>query len=349
MSETPDTQLPATAPGQILKHAREGKNLTVAAIATLMNLDLRTIEALERGDQDKLPAPIFVRGYLRGYARLVGVDEAAVLETYRAHAPQEPIPRAVGLSKVSVRPAFRAPAVPWRGLLWVVVALGAVWLGMQWGPRLIARLTGEGSQETAAVDEAGVPVPDLAQPETREQTAPAGDSVELPIIATPPAESSATQTPTVQTPTVQTPTAQTPEMPAAEQSSTEPGRVDAPLPDARPAAPTEPVSPATESKPELPGDADASTNTVVDSAAGTMQIELRVDSDSWVEVQAADGSKLVLDLLRKGETRSVAGKAPLSVLLGNAAGVELRVDGKLFDHRRYDRDNIARFEIGGKP
>jgi cytoskeleton protein RodZ len=80
-----------------------------------------------------------------------------------------------------------------------------------------------------------------------------------------------------------------------------------------------------------------------------VRLEFQVNEDSWVEVRTADGNKLVIDLLRKGDNRSVAGKAPLSVLLGNAAGVEIKVNGKPFDHRRYDRDNIARFEIGENP
>lgn len=328
MSETPDTtESPATAPGQILKRARENKNLTVAAIATLMNLDLRTVEALERGDQGKLPAPIFVRGYLRGYARLVGVSETTVLDAYQAQAPREPVPRPVGFSKVPVRPAFRAPALPWRGLLLVIVVLVAVWLGIQWGPQLIARLTG-----------AATPV--TAQPE-------------LPIV-TSPTDSSAVQT-------APRPEPQMPETPTAELPAMERGRVDLPLPvpsvAPSPAPSNEPVQPAAEPEPASPPDdsdfgagaQQTSTEPTAPTASGETRLELRVSDDSWVEVHAADGSKLVIDLLHKGETRTVTGKAPLSVLLGNAAGVEISVDGKPFDHRRYDRDNIARFEIGRTP
>ncbi|MBI5463064.1 MAG: helix-turn-helix domain-containing protein [Gammaproteobacteria bacterium] len=345
MSETPETEPLTTAPGQILKRARESRNLTVAAIATLMNLDLRIVEALERGDQSKLPAPIFVRGYLRGYARLVGVSEAAVLEGYRAQAPQEPVPRAVGMSRVPVRPAFRAPALPWRGLFGVIVVLVAVWLGMQWGPQLIARFSGDAPQETATGITSG------------ETTAP---GAELPDIDAP--QTLPLDTGTAETPAVETPPAETP--------STATGSLELPLPEPRPAPATEPP-PATETEPALPGDtdfgaaisgetepADAATaanpdvnpgvNPATPTAPGDVRLDIRITDDSWVEVRAADGNKLVLGLLHKGDTRNVTGKAPVTVLLGNAAGVEIRVDGKVFDHRRYDRENIARFEIDGK-
>ncbi len=172
MSETPDTQPQSMAPGQILKRAREGKNLTLAAIATLMNLDLRTVEALERGNQSELPAPIFVRGYLRGYARLVGVDEATVLEAYQAQAPQEPRPRPVGMSRVPVRPAFRAPAISLKTVFSVILLLVFAWVGVEWGPDLIARVSGDAAQETAAVvDSALVPTAEQATSDA-EQVAP---------------------------------------------------------------------------------------------------------------------------------------------------------------------------------
>ncbi|HWS03356.1 MAG TPA: helix-turn-helix domain-containing protein, partial [Gammaproteobacteria bacterium] len=157
MSETPDTQPQSMAPGQILKRAREGKNLTLAAIATLLNLDLRTVEALERGNQNELPAPIFVRGYLRGYARLVGVDEATVLEAYQAQNPQEPKPRPVGISRVPVRPAFRASAISLKAVFLAIILLVLAWVGVEWGPDLIARVSGDAAQEAAVVESALVP------------------------------------------------------------------------------------------------------------------------------------------------------------------------------------------------
>jgi len=325
MSETPDTESLAMAPGQILKRAREGKNLTVAAIATLMNLDLRTIEALERGELSKLPAPIFVRGYLRGYARLVDVAESTVLEAYQAQAPSEPMPRSVGMSRVPVRPAFRATSVSWKGVLTTLLVLVAVGLGVQWGPDLLARLRGDVPQETTdVVESTDAPIVDQTTPESTGN----GSATALP-----------------------------PEMPVQSLTQAELTGTDAVmlnLPEAQPVPATEAPPPVAQPEPELPSDTDfaASTTDAVEttpaqplSESGELRLELRISEDSWVEVRGADGKTLVLGLLRKGDTRSLAGKAPVSVVLGNAAGVELHVGGKLFEHSRYTRDNIARFDI----
>ncbi|MBI5040898.1 MAG: helix-turn-helix domain-containing protein, partial [Gammaproteobacteria bacterium] len=268
MSETPEIEPSSAAPGQILKRAREARNLTVAAIATLMNLDLRTIEALERGDLSKLPAPIFVRGYLRGYARLVGVAEAAVLEAYQAQAPQEPVPRGVGMSKVPVRPAFRAPALPWRGLLWVVIVLVAVGLGVQWGPELIARFSGNAPQETTVATEPGVDAPtstlgaDTADvvplgAESSGTTAPGAELAESPS-ALP--GSAARQALPLETPAPE-------ESPASSTPSVASGSVDLSLPEQRPAPMTEAAPSATESAPTAPVDTDTAASVTTESEA----------------------------------------------------------------------------------
>jgi cytoskeleton protein RodZ len=317
------------APGQILKRAREGKNLTLAAIATLMNLDLRTVEALERGNQNELPAPIFVRGYLRGYARLVGVDEATVLEAYKAQAPQEPRPRPVGMSRVPVRPAFRAPASSLKSVFSVILLLVFAWIAVEWGPDLIARVSGDAAQETAAVDDSAL-VPNA------EQVAP--DNADMSPAST---VSSMVLPESSEQPVVQT-----------KLDGTASLSLDLPTPQPAPAAEAPP--PVAQPEPELPAESDfaapaviAPVETPVQAAAGVgeLRLELRIDSDSWVEIKSADGENLLLGLLHKGDTRSVTGKAPLTVVFGNAAGVEVQVDGKLFDHSRYARDNIARFEI----
>lgn len=313
-------------PGAILKQAREGKNLSIAAIATQLNLDLRTIEALERGDLAKLPAPIFVRGYLRGYARLVDVREAAVLDAYQAQAPQEPTPRAIGMAASSMRPAFRVPVIPWRGLLTVALLIVLVALGLEFGPRLATRFL-EGAVRDATPDTASSPALTLPVPEAADAlvygvpAADAPESGELDL-ALPEASSSA---------------------PASVEES-----LSSPMPELpEPSTPSDTDFGAAVEGAAIPTPAATQPEPLPAPPAGQVQLELRFTDASWVEVYAADRTRLLLGLMNKGETRSVSGKAPLSVLLGNAAGVEVRVGGEVFDHTGYDRDNIARFKVGG--
>ena len=59
-----------------LKEAREAKGLSIDAVATDLHLHSDMIAALESCDSSSLPSEMFVMGYLRSYARLLGVDES---------------------------------------------------------------------------------------------------------------------------------------------------------------------------------------------------------------------------------------------------------------------------------
>ncbi|MBK1727353.1 helix-turn-helix domain-containing protein, partial [Halorhodospira neutriphila] len=60
--------------GARLRQAREAQGRSARAVASSLNLPLVTVEALEGGEREGLPPTTFVRGYLRNYAQLVGLD-----------------------------------------------------------------------------------------------------------------------------------------------------------------------------------------------------------------------------------------------------------------------------------
>jgi cytoskeleton protein RodZ len=64
------------------------------------------------------------------------------------------------------------------------------------------------------------------------------------------------------------------------------------------------------------------------TAAGAGQLNLRFSQACWVEVLDAGGKRLLGGLIEAGSTRSLTGTAPLRVVLGNAAAVELRLGGQ---------------------
>lgn len=60
--------------GPRLKAGREQKNLALAEVAAKLKLTARQVEALEEEDLSHLPSEVFVRGFVRNYARLVDVE-----------------------------------------------------------------------------------------------------------------------------------------------------------------------------------------------------------------------------------------------------------------------------------
>lgn len=59
--------------GERLRQAREAAGLSISDVSRQLKMPARVIESLESGDSDRAEAPVFVRGQLRSYARLLGV------------------------------------------------------------------------------------------------------------------------------------------------------------------------------------------------------------------------------------------------------------------------------------
>lgn len=68
--------------GAILREAREMKGLTLAEAQEETRINARYLEALEAGEYALLPSPVHTRGFLRNYARFLGLDAEPLLERY---------------------------------------------------------------------------------------------------------------------------------------------------------------------------------------------------------------------------------------------------------------------------
>ncbi|NHZ71509.1 MAG: helix-turn-helix domain-containing protein, partial [Aquificales bacterium] len=68
--------------GHILREARETKGLTLEEAQEKTRINSKYLDALENSEYDKLPTPVHVRGFLRNYARFLGLDPQPLLERY---------------------------------------------------------------------------------------------------------------------------------------------------------------------------------------------------------------------------------------------------------------------------
>ena len=70
----------AAGAGERLRHAREASGQTIDEVAARLRMSSQVLRSLEDEQWQRLGAPVFVRGQLRSYARLLGVDVSGVLE-----------------------------------------------------------------------------------------------------------------------------------------------------------------------------------------------------------------------------------------------------------------------------
>ena len=79
MNQTVDTGI-AVGPGRALAQLRSERKLSIADVAQRLKYGARQIEALEAEEFDRLPGATFVRGMVRGYAKLLETDPEPILE-----------------------------------------------------------------------------------------------------------------------------------------------------------------------------------------------------------------------------------------------------------------------------
>jgi len=71
-------------PGSVLAKIREVKGLSREYVASKLHLRVRIIELLEADNYPQMPEAVFIKGYLRAYARLLDVAPEPLLDTFNA-------------------------------------------------------------------------------------------------------------------------------------------------------------------------------------------------------------------------------------------------------------------------
>ena len=75
-------ELPETLTGAELRKIREARGVSLRHIASVTKIGLRFLEYLEEDRFAFLPAPVYLRGFLQEYARLVGIDPRRTADAY---------------------------------------------------------------------------------------------------------------------------------------------------------------------------------------------------------------------------------------------------------------------------
>ena len=68
--------------GISLRELRDAKGLTQAEAATIIKLSARTLEAIENGQIDDLPHPVYAKGFIRTYAKYLGMSDEQIAEAF---------------------------------------------------------------------------------------------------------------------------------------------------------------------------------------------------------------------------------------------------------------------------
>lgn len=108
-------------PGQRLREAREKAGLSQEEVARRLHLSTTFVRALENDDYDRLPEAIFIKGYLRNYARLLALPPDDVANLFQQVVDEETVEQ----QDEPVRP-LKTPLQDRRTQSWMVGAAALV-------------------------------------------------------------------------------------------------------------------------------------------------------------------------------------------------------------------------------
>ena len=158
--------------GENMQREREMRGITLQEIALSTKIGVRSLQALEEEDFEKLPGGIFNKGFVRAYARYLGIDEEqAVADFQAARTEKMPAPFGQTLQKVY---QTQPPKESHSGTIFVIVlalmvlgGLGYLGWRMKWLEKL--HITSRSSSQTVAAPD---PVAETSNPPNPSPPAP---------------------------------------------------------------------------------------------------------------------------------------------------------------------------------
>ncbi|MER2019620.1 RodZ family helix-turn-helix domain-containing protein [Pseudomonas simiae] len=311
-------------PGDTLRQARESNGWSLAEVALKLNLTTTSLGNLEAGAFDKLPGHTFARGYIRAYAKLLGIDQAILVQEFDQFTGTDSQGSNVhGLGRIEepVRVSHTILRIVSLLLLIAVIGGGFVWWQDQASQRT-KDLTSNAMEHVEVESADGTTqIHPLDEPE--DQAVAEGQALpEAPVATEQPAAPETAPAATAAAPTPTTPAAPVAQTPAT------------PVQTPATPAPAAPVAPAI-SPPTAPA-----------LIAGDGRVQITFIADCWTQVTDGNGKVLFSGLKRKGDTLDQGGKPPLTLRLGFARGAQVAYNGQPVDVAPFTTGETARLKLG---
>jgi len=276
--------------GEKLKREREMRAITLEEIAEATKIGTRSLRALEEEHFDQLPGGIFNKGFVRAYAKFLGIDEDQAVADYMTATNEVGTSTSTQLAALAEqveqhRAAKEAndPGSGNTGAMVAAILVIVIVCGIGFGGYKMWQARKQQKEAAAAAQSHGKSTPPpvtIPQPETASNTTPATtDNSAATVPATTDSNNAATST-------------------------------------------TAPASTATTATP------NASSSAKPPTPEFPITVTLKAVRPSWVQVNA-DGKVIYSQTMGPNDQQvTLHGKDKMQLVLGNAAGIEISFNGK---------------------
>ncbi|EJG0888655.1 TPA: cytoskeleton protein RodZ [Vibrio parahaemolyticus] len=298
--------------GTLLKNKRESLGMTQKQVADRLRLRVSVIEDIENNRFESQQVATFTRGYLRSYAKFVGLDEKVVLVALEQTADVKPKEQEIEMQSFSRKTKHEKHNSRIMLLTWVIaiviIGISAAWWWQNQQENSLAQVVAEANVETS-------------QP-SADEIADIDLMTEEELIASTPAELAASNN-----------TASESSINAAQTDEVVPTETEESTTEAtqEPVAVIEAAEEVQEASPVVP--------------EGMTLLTMKFKADCWIQVKDTNGKTLVSGTQKPGQDVELTGKAPFKVILGAPEGVTMTFASEPVDLSGYTSGKVARFTL----
>lgn len=315
--------------GLRLREAREARELTVEAVAEVLKLGVRQLQAIEAEEWSSFPSQAALRGFIRAYAYHLGLDPHGLFSEEIAPTlldPQDPI--------TAPSTGIRFSGTGMR--TWMLIVPGVVLVFFVLVMALYAWL----AQDNETGVDAGSAA--ITSPVLLPAVVGAGEVSASASSAALGATSDVAATPVVPVSPEAAPSAR----PVSPETSSRPpvsGADNAATASAGAKTAAANVAPIPSSRPQA-GTESASAPAAMATGPGSKELVFTASSDAWIEIVDAKGQR-IRRLVNPYLPFKVSGLPPFKLVIGNAAHVRLSYNGSAVDLRPFIGEKVARLSI----
>jgi len=318
-------------PGLSLARARQEKGFAIDEVSVRLHLSATQIQSLEENDYESLPEATYVKGYIKNYAKLLGLDSAPLIASYmeRVNPKKNDTIETVAVSQQKLITSDESKVMyTIFGIVVLVIAIVGIWIGTQGYDK---KVDGQSATTVTTTEQTSE---DLFGPQLEVQTdEEAGPDTEV--------ADDTTDT------SLQAQKQLGPQYPAAPKK---PDTLSVVTPVTKTSPPVVETGVKKESVPEnnktVKKEIDNKKTEALIENERLDEIVLFFEENSWADVRDKNGKKLLYKTIDEGRVVTVKGIAPFKIFLGNANGVKLSYNGRQVNFDKYKRGLIARFTVG---
>lgn len=340
MTDSTEVDSQFDTPGSLLSQARDAKGFTAADIAQKLRLKVGIIEALERDEVLSTISLTFTKGYVRSYAKLLGLNENHIIQLFNElHISDDLTPKKMQSfsRKVSREHNDSRWMIVTYSIIALVILLSILWWVQHQSEPFFAAKSNVPEAEQSVSDSLQTPVFDAIEDDSFTLNAVEIDSELTDLTNATEAEAEVD----IETGSDLAPYEQ------AEFADETTTAIPDFIPNTNPENINQVLTVLENNDPDVESELRlfADDNESIQDSNELVELIFSFSGDCWIKITDATGNDIAYGVKKAGRVMPVIGQAPFSVILGAPRSVNVQYDGEPIDISFLPSDRTGRFVL----